>query len=157
MECWSDQMEYIHQMKLIQIHKNRALRKNDELTREEKSQLHSFCGQMQWATSQTCPDLCFENCVMSNVGKHATVKDVDEASKALRKRQSNTVHLKFPKLGNLSKVQAIAYSVATHASLPDGSSQGALIVFLLGENSCVAPISCSIVSPIVLWNQRHWL
>ena len=28
-----------------------------------------------------------------------------------------------------------------YASLPDGSSQGALIVFLLGENGCAAHIS----------------
>ena len=135
-----DQLEYIHQIKLIQIHKSRAFRKNNELTKEEKSQLRSFCGQIQWATSQTRPDLGFETCVMSNVGKHATVKDVDEANKALRKLQSKTVHLKFPNLGNPSKVQAIAYSDATYASLPDGSSQGALIIFLR-ENSCVAPIS----------------
>ena len=66
-----DQMGYIHQMKPIQIHKSWAFRKNDELTKEQKSQLLSFCGQMQWATSQTHPDLGFETCVMSNVGKHA--------------------------------------------------------------------------------------
>ena len=117
-----DQMEYIHQIKPIQIHKSRAFRKNDELTKEEKSQLHSFCAQMQWATTQTHPDLGFETCVMSNVDKHATVKDVDEANKALRKLQSKTIHLRFPNLGNPSKVQGVAYSDATYASLPDDSS-----------------------------------
>ena len=45
---------------------------------------------------------------MSNVGKHATVEDVDEANKALRKLQSKTAHLKFPNLGNSPKVQDIA-------------------------------------------------
>ena len=80
-----DQMEYTHQMKRIQIHKSKAFRKNDERTKKEKSQVCSFCGQMQWATSQTRPDFGFETYVMSNVGKHATVKDVDEAHKALRK------------------------------------------------------------------------
>ena len=79
-----DQMEYIHQMKLIQIHISSAFRKNDELTKEEKSQLHSFCGQMQCAASQTHPDLGFETYVMSNVSKHTTVKDVDKAIKALK-------------------------------------------------------------------------
>ena len=72
-------------MKPIQIHTSRAFRKNDELNKEEESQLRSFCGQMQWATSQPCPDLGFETCVMSNVGKHTTVKGADEANKALRK------------------------------------------------------------------------
>ena len=97
-------MEYIHQIKPIQIHKSRAFRKNDELTKEEKSQLRSFCGQIQWATSQTRPDAGFETCVMNNVGKHATVKDVNEANKALRKLESKIVHFKFPNLGNSSKV-----------------------------------------------------
>ena len=73
-EILVDQMEYIHQIKPIQIHMSRAFGKNDELTKEEKSQLRSFCGQIQWATSQTRPELGFETCVMSNVGKHATVK-----------------------------------------------------------------------------------
>ena len=119
------------QIKPIQIHKSRAFRKNDELTEEEKNQLHSFCCQIQWATSQTRPDLGFETCVMNNVGK---------ANKALRKLQSKTIHLKFLNLGNPSKVQVIAYSDATYASLPNGFSQGALIVFLQGENGCIAPI-----------------
>ena len=134
-------MEYIHHIKPTQIHKSRAFRKNEELTKEEKSQLCSFCGQIQWATSQIRPDFGFEICIMSNVGKHATVKDVDEANKALRKLLSKTVHLKFPNLGNPSKAQTIAYFDATYASLPDGSSQDALIVFLQGENGCVASIS----------------
>ena len=90
--------------------------------KEEKSQLHSFCGQRQWATSQTHPDLGFETCVMSNVGKHATVKDVDEANKALRKLQSKTVHLKFPNLGKPPKYKLLltlvlcmlAYHMAPH-------------------------------------------
>ena len=64
---------------------------------------------------------------MSNAGKHATVKGVDEANKALRKLQSKTVQLKFPNLGNSSKVQAVAYSDDMYATLP----KGALIVFLL--------------------------
>ena len=101
-EILVDQMECIHHMKPIQIHKSRAFRKNYELTKEEKSQLRSFCDQMQWATSQTRSNLGFETCVMSNVSKHATVKDVNKANKALGKLQSKTVHLKFPNLGNTS-------------------------------------------------------
>ena len=83
-----DQMEYIHQIKPVQIHKSRAFRKNDKLTKEEKSQFRGFCGHMQWATSQASPDLGFETCVVSNVGKHATVKDTDEANKAFMQKTS---------------------------------------------------------------------
>ena len=74
-----------------------------------------------------CPDFGFETCVMSNAGKHATVKGVDEANKALRKLHSKIVRLKFPNLGNPSKVQAVAYFDDMYATLP----KGALIVSLL--------------------------
>ena len=55
---------------------------------------------------------------------------------------ANTELLKMlTKPTNLGSPSAISYSDAAYASLPDGFSQGALTVFLLGENGCVAPIS----------------
>ena len=53
--------------------------------------------------------------------------------------KSDKSHLAFPALGDPKNLKVIAYSDATHASLPSGASQGALIVFLNG-NGRVAPI-----------------
>ena len=78
---------------------------------------------------------------MSNAGKHPTVKTIHEANKAVRKLKSKRVDLKFPNLGNPSKLKVISYSDVTYASLADGSFQGAIIVLLKGENNFVAPIS----------------
>ena len=80
------------------------------------------------------PELGFETCVMNNVGK---------ANKALRKRQSKTTFKvsKFRKPIQSTSYCSDYYSDAMYASLPDGFSQGALIVFLQGENGCIAPIS----------------
>ena len=51
------------------------------------------------------------------------------------------MEIKFPPLGRPEGLRVIAYSDATYNSLTDGSSQGGIMVFLLGENGKVAPIS----------------
>ena len=66
---------------------------------------------------------------------------IHDANKALSKLKSKKVEIKFPPLGSPEGLRVIAYSDATYNSLPDGSSQGGLLVLLLGENGKVAPIS----------------
>ena len=132
---------YIPNVKEIELKQNRQYKKADELNEEEKAELKRLRGQKMWVTSQTHPDLSFETCVMSNAGKHPTVETIHEANKAVRKLKSKRVDLKFPNLGDPNKLKVISYSDATYASLADGSSQGAFIVLLKGENNFVAPIS----------------
>ena len=55
--------------------------------------------------------------------------------------KSKKVEVKFPPLGRPEGLRVVAYSDATYNSLPDGSSQGGILVFLLGENDSVVPIS----------------
>ena len=76
-----------------------------------------------------------------------------EANKAFSKLWSMPVKLKFPNLGNLHKLQVVGYADATYASLGDGSSQGAYLIFLQGDNRRIAPISWQSKNPIVtkLW------
>ena len=44
-------------------------------------------------------------------------------------------------MGDPEKINIVSYSDATHASLPDGSSQGAYVLFLKGDNDHLVPIS----------------
>ena len=111
------------------------------LSPDEKSDLKRLSGQMNWVTSQTRPDMSFETCVMSNVGKQANKKILHDANKAVKKLQSDKVQLNFPCLGNPGRLKVVVYSDATYGSLADGSSQGAYLVFIQGENGKVAPIS----------------
>ena len=113
---------------------------NAELNSDERSDLKRLSGQMLWASTQTRPDVSFETCVMSNMGKHPTVKKLHEANKALTKLKSRVVNMKFPHLGKLNELKVISYSDATYASLADGSSQGGVITFVTGGNGKVAPI-----------------
>ena len=60
-------------------------------------------------------------------------------TKQLKMKNTNYVKLKFPDLGQMAKAQIVGYADATYASLPDGSSQAAYVVFLEGKGK-VAPV-----------------
>ena len=138
-----DQNQYIPSIDPIKIVPNRSSMNNVELSHDEKSELKRLSGQMLWVSSQTRPDLSYETCVMSNMGKHPTVMKVHEANKALAKLKSKNVCIKFPHLGDPRKLSVLSYSDATYASLADGSSQGGVITFVEGINGKIAPICWS--------------
>ena len=134
-----EQNAYIESLKPIELAAEERLDKERTLSDKEKSMLRSLSGQLLWATTQTRPDAAFNTCIVSNYGKSPTVQNILVANKALKKMKANTVCLKFPALGCKNKLEIVAYSDASHANLPSGASQGAIIVFLAGNNS-VAPI-----------------
>ena len=138
-----DQNQYIPTIEPIKISASRSSRNNAELNSDEKSELKRLSGQMLWVSSQTRPDMSFDTCLMSNMGKNPTIKKLHEANKALVKLKSKHVSIKFPHLGNPRQLSVVSYSDATYASLADGSSQGGVITLVQGENGKVAPICWS--------------
>ena len=132
------QQEYIDSLKPVEIKRNRT--NNDIVTKEELSQLRSISGQISWVTSQTRPDVAFENCKIANYGKNPEVSYLKLANKTLRKLQNRRLDVVIPNLGDIHNVEIICYTDATHASLSCGSSQGAYIIFLQG-NGKVAPLA----------------
>ena len=131
-----DQKHYINKLQEVAVKRGRL--NTDLLTQDEKSTLRSLSGQMLWVTNQTRPDVAFDTCMMSNVGKNPIVKQLKEANKAIRKlKNSNSIKINIPNLGELDKLRVIVHGDASHAALPDGSSQGALIVFVSGNRHMV--------------------
>jgi len=58
-------------------------------------------------TTQTRPDLAFDACMMSNVGKDRTIRKIVEANKAVKKLKANSgkIQIKYPYLGNPKSIQ----------------------------------------------------
>ena len=131
---------YIDSLVPINISQSRHKMKLDDLTQEERAELRRLSGQMLWVTSQTRPDLSYETCVISNVGKNPKVALLFEANKALSKLKKDRVKLQFPDLGVTKNLSVAVFSDATYASMEDGSSQGGHIVFLKGVDNRVVPI-----------------
>ena len=135
MEITIDQHDYIEQLNPAQIDRNESNER--KLNKEEKTMLRSISGQIAWVTSQTRPDMAFESCQIANFGKSPDMKMLKEANKALRKLKSKKVRLKIPNVGDLAKVEILCFTDATHASLKCGSSQGAYIICLFGNDKVV--------------------
>ena len=132
-----DQQSYIQKLMAIPISAERMKKKGDLLTQEEKSQLRSVSGQLLWATSQTRPDCAYHSCIVSNYGKEPTVNNLLIANKAIKAIKACDLRLTFPGLGDPASISVEVFSDASHASLPSGASQGAYIVFLIGNQRTV--------------------
>lgn len=111
--------------------------KDDELIDEEKSAICSLSGQLLWDAIQIWPNIAYDACIV----KEPAVKNILMIKKTVKKVQSNNVWLVFPSLGGASRIGVLAYSDATHASLPSRASYTCLVI-LLASNDKVAPIMC---------------
>ena len=72
---------------------------------------------------------------------HPKVENIIHANKCLRKLEMVDCGLRFPQIGDLSKIKLVAFSDASHASLPDSYSNGeGFIIFLVGEDGKSCPL-----------------
>ena len=136
-----DQNEYCRQLEEIPIETPRKLQVNKPLSEEEKTHLKSAAGRIQWATSQTRPEMAYHTCQVSNSGKNPCVKQIIEANKAIRKLKTESSELVYPTLGNPENWSVVVFADGSHASLPSGCSQGGCIVFLTGNHKRAAPLA----------------
>ena len=136
-----DQNDYCRDLKEIPIQPSRKLQANKTLTEEEKTQLKSAAGKIQWVTSQTRPEMAYHTCQISNSGKSPCIKLLNEANKTIRRLKIESSELIYPPLGNPNDWSVVVFADGSHASLPSGGSQGGCIVFLVGNNGNAAPIA----------------
>ena len=77
---------------------------------------------------QTLQPLQDQNCVLGNSMKSPTVNDACLINKAIRKLKRDTVSLSFH-CGSIDGCTLVVFCDASFASLPNGGSQGAFILF----------------------------
>ena len=112
------------------------------LDREEQKLLRQLTGQINWAATQSRPDLSFSVVEISTQFKHPLMEDLKKANKAINKLTTNPVKVFFPKIKG--KLKIVMYSDAAFWNLPDQTSSGqGHIIFLTGEENRSAPLSWS--------------
>ena len=135
-ELTIDQQQYIDDMSTTEIPGQvRCVGKSG------KRELKANAGQINWIATQMRPDLAHDACEISTSVKNATVEDVMQANKVIRKAKSNTVRLRFRDLGDVKTAELISFSDASLGNLKDGASQGGHIICLVGKNGNYSPIS----------------
>ena len=110
------------------------------LSDDEKSPLRSAIGQLSWLANQTRPDIAYDVCQLSVRYKNATVTDIINANKTIKKVKHNNLKLKFPKLQQNGRYILKVYSDSSFNNLPNGGSQGGFIIFLCDSEDNGAPI-----------------
>ena len=114
--------------------------KEAQLTKGEAQQLRGVAGQLNWTSSQTCPDMSFGTCEISTSIKDATISDLIHASKNIRRLKAEQITLQFPNLGSIEECMVVCYSDASFANLRNASSQGGYM-FLYKDEKKFASIS----------------
>ena len=127
--------EYLGKLKEIDIKADRRQDKHSLITEDEREELRSVIGKLNWLATQTRPDLSYDVCELSTSLKNGTVSLLMKANKVIKKAMYNEVFLHFPVL-DLSQLTLRCYADASYGNLNDGGSQGGFYLELVsGSNS----------------------
>ena len=126
-----DQSDYVEKIKPMVIKRDQGVG-DSSLSDYAKDQLRSKIGQLLWLNNQTRPDISFEVCSLAANFKNASSKDIQLLNKTIKKVHEFPAHINFFNLGKVKKI--VVYTDASLGNLPDGGSQGAYLIFLVGEN-----------------------
>ena len=118
-EITIDQQQYIDDLSTTEIPVYQH--KSDVLGGKEKRELKAIAGQINWIATQTRPDLTYDASEISTSVKNATIEDVMQANKVIRKANSNTVRLRFRDLRDVNRAELISFSDASLGNLEDGA------------------------------------
>lgn len=129
------QKPYIDGVELLHIPGN----SEKILDPKEQSLFRALCGQLNWISSHTRPDVAFDICYLSTKLNSATVSDVNRANKVLKKLKQDDVLLYYPPLQPPLHLEI--YCDASYANLPNGASQGGSIVFMSDKSGKLLPLS----------------
>ena len=100
-------------------------------------------GKLNWVAKQTRPDICFDVCHLTSTLKNPIIANIVKANKVFRRIKENPLVICFPNLGELNQLQLHCYSDASLANLSSGDSARGHVIFLVGQNSNVCPLSIS--------------
>lgn len=133
------QNAYADGLKMIDVPRMRAMQKDSSLSDDEQHTMRSKVGQILWIAHQSRPDIIYDACHLSTKLKGATVEDLLDCNKVIRRIKSDRQTLRFQHLGE-APLSLVVFSDASLGNLPDGGSQGGYLILLVGEQGKFSPI-----------------
>ena len=135
-----DQIQYASSLVPVQISKARAMQKHSQLSENEKADYRALVGQLNWMATHSRPDIVYETCELSVSFNKETVADLLRLNKLIDRTKKENLSIYFPRLISLEGCSIECYADAAFANLPNGGSQGALIIFLRDASGSRCPI-----------------
>ena len=115
--------------------------KNDKLTKEEFKKYRGLTGQISWAAHCSRPDVNFDVRDLSTRNKSATLGDVKQANKVLKKLQSQNVEIKHKQLGNWRELKIVAFTDSSYRNAEEATkSLGGRFVGLVNKHGDCNPL-----------------
>lgn len=134
--CQDSYARSISPIKLADLDlKDKHVKASDRLV----SELRRACGQLNWLSCITRPDLAFDVSVLSSKLRDATVADIVYVNKTIRKVKNSSCRILFGKV-DLKNAILRCYSDASFNILPNGGSQGGYIIFLEDSKGRCCPV-----------------
>ena len=128
-----DQINYIEEIKPIEISRERQKFKQSQCNSFEHDQYRKLTGQLNLVANQSRPDIVFDVCNLSSNVKFPTIEDVIKLNKVVIKLKLSPLKLKFPVLHNLKNCSIKCFSDTSLGNLPTGKSTEGLITFICDE------------------------
>ena len=119
--------------------KIRDAKADESLTRDELKVYRKFVGKLNWLAANVRPDLAIYALELAKKQKKATVKDLREINRVLKKVREKDSRVIFTKIGNKKDLSVIGVSDASY-HCDDRSVAGEVIMMGNKKNGKVAPL-----------------
>jgi len=147
-----DQTQYIEDIPFIDVDRPRRQNSELEVTEAERQALRGLVGSLQYATTNTRPDLAAKLSFVQSVITTAKVKDLLEANKILQEakntKQTKIVIKDIP----LQDLRFVSFSDASFATRAKATSQKGCLI--LAASKQIGEWQASDISPLVWYSRK---
>ena len=135
-----DQKDYFESLEEIEIDPKDDNKRS--LNKEEYKKFRGVTGKLNWLSEMTRPDLSYDCLNLSCHTKNATVADMKEANKAIKKAKANPGEIRYGRVGNFENLKILGISDASYLKQEERtkSVMGRMIFLSSLQEDRVAPI-----------------
>ena len=147
-----DQCKYVEDIPSIEIPRQRRQEVDQPVTESERQSRRALVGSIQYAASNTRPDLSAKLSLLQAKITTATIKDLLDGNKLLHEAKSNE-HTKITfKSIPLDDLRFVSFSDASFANRANAQSQKGCLI--LASSKCIGEWQASDVSPIMWYSRK---
>ena len=138
-EIFVDQEDFVSKMDIFDYEKQDS---ENILNKIENRQIRRTTGQLNWLSSQTRPDLCFDALNLSMNLNYAKNRDAKASKKVVMKAKQEKVAIKYSHVGDLKDLKLEVFADASFATAEnqDNKSVMGLVILLRGKDNMVNPL-----------------